>query len=639
MALDIHTFSNKTGGDSVFKAMGHPLTADAMPGLLARLGERGAVALYDPFDQLGVLAALHDLSALKVDAVYVQSIEEIGAKRLGTPARSVLDLPKSKAATLLVVTFDADRPISHIRHLIPDGMTVESLDAVRISSDLLTNKRKYLDKLNFATNLGFLRDANGRHSRIVTANYWSSYSNQPASIWCRLFDSDGVELATWMDALPGPSGTVVIDSKDIRSRFGLGDFTGTVFMHVVGAAGHDIVKYALDTYGDAAEELSCTHDANAWPADLYAGLPAPGAGERVILWLQNAHPSAIPSGALGLNRMGSPDIKPIDREIPAFGTYPVDVGDVLPNLNWPEQIELQAGKHVVRPRYEMVSATGRHRIAHVNVERTDLTGDPAIPGLAAHLGKGYLLPAPVLPTDRFESVVLPTPMSTAQSSLPVALTLYDADGTEVLRHPMGVLGRDHAAMLEATALLREANTSLSAGWGHMELSYDFTDGGHDAADGWLHALFRYQDKATGHAADTSFGAHVFNTAVTYKSEPQSYAGPPPGLSTRLFLRMGPTPVDTHCHLVYPASTPWYPTSETDLVLTRADGTAIETVRVAIPCSGSLFWRVSETFEADALEAAGDNAYVLIRDTTCRLFGYHGLIRDGVAFSLDHMFGF
>jgi hypothetical protein len=30
---------------------------------------------------------------------------------------------------------------------------------------------------------------------------------------------------------------------------------------------------------------------------------------------------------------------------------------------------------------------------------------------------------------------------------------------------------------------------------------------------------------------------------------------------------------------------------------------------------------------------------VIRDTTCRLFGYHGLIgRDG-GFSLDHMFGY
>jgi hypothetical protein len=30
--------------------------------------------------------------------------------------------------------------------------------------------------------------------------------------------------------------------------------------------------------------------------------------------------------------------------------------------------------------------------------------------------------------------------------------------------------------------------------------------------------------------------------------------------------------------------------------------------------------------------------VVVRDTTCRLFGYHGLIGDR-AFSLDHMFGF
>jgi hypothetical protein len=45
------------------------------------------------------------------------------------------------------------------------------------------------------------------------------------------------------------------------------------------------------------------------------------------------------------------------------------------------------------------------------------------------------------------------------------------------------------------------------------------------------------------------------------------------------------------------------------------------------------------FEAGELEAAGDGGYVLVRDTTCRLFGYHGLLRGESAFSLDHMFGF
>jgi hypothetical protein len=40
-----------------------------------------------------------------------------------------------------------------------------------------------------------------------------------------------------------------------------------------------------------------------------------------------------------------------------------------------------------------------------------------------------------------------------------------------------------------------------------------------------------------------------------------------------------------------------------------------------------------------LRAAADGGYVLIRDTTCRLFGYHGLADAAGRFSLDHMFGF
>ena len=64
----------------------------------------------------------------------------------------------------------------------------------------------------------------------------------------------------------------------------------TAFIHATGIAGHDVVKYALDTYGDAEEVLSCTHDANSWPADFYAGLPAPAEDEEVVLWLQNSQP-------------------------------------------------------------------------------------------------------------------------------------------------------------------------------------------------------------------------------------------------------------------------------------------------------------------------------------------------------------
>jgi hypothetical protein len=45
------------------------------------------------------------------------------------------------------------------------------------------------------------------------------------------------------------------------------------------------------------------------------------------------------------------------------------------------------------------------------------------------------------------------------------------------------------------------------------------------------------------------------------------------------------------------------------------------------------------FGADLVAQAGLGGYVLIRDPTCRLFGYHGLMDEAGAFSLDHMFGF
>src|SRR5262249_22798277 len=178
---------------------------------------------------------------------------------------------------------------------------------------------------------------------------------------------------------------------------------------------------------------------------------------------------------------------------------------------------------------------------------------------------------------------------------------------------------------------------LRDGYGHIELVYDFSAG--TEADGWLHALFRYRHRNSGHAAETSFGAHVFNTILTYRDEPQSYVGRPPGLSTRLFLRLGEGAHDTLCHLIYPGSHPWRPASATATVLLDASGAQIAWESLAIPCSGSRLWRYHAMFDAPTRARAGNGAYAIIRDTTCRLFGYHGLIGHNGAFSLDHMFGF
>ena len=635
MALRIETFDNSRGGNTLYKALTHPAAAAPAQALLARLERSGPVAVYDPSGAIDAFDAIFGLDKISILGAYVQQIARIGTGILGLPALPVTELPRSHARTILIAAFDAGRILAQLQPYLPAHTEVLSLDAIRIAEDRLTNRSAYLDQLNFATNFAFFRDANGLHTRLTTANYWSGYGAGAVTCWMTLFAGNGAVLAEWCERIAASASGIVIDSRDVRRRFCLPDFTGQLFLHVVGVAGHDVVKYALDTFGDADDgSFSCTHDANAWPSDRYAGLPAPGRGEDVVLWVQNSHPIAIPPHSIGLNRMGEDGIAWIGEPVAPFATRPVEISELLPDARWPEQIEIRAGKHMVRPRYEVVER-GRRRIAHVNVERADLTPDPELPTLGAVLGKGYLLPAPVLPPSLWQTLVLPTPMSLRQAELPIAARVYDPNGSEIARHSFGRLPRSHATVLDLDQL--DGIGALRGTYGHIELIYDFSDGGE--ADGWLHGLFRYRRRDSGHAAETSFGAHVFNTILTYRDEPQSYTGHPPGLSTRLFLRLGEDGCDTLCHLIYPASLPWVPASATDIILHDGEGWEVARSRLAIPCSGSKLWSYHEAFDAPTRSRATGAAYVMIRDATCRLFGYHGLLRRDGGFSLDHMFGF
>ena len=647
MTLAIETFTNpgakgwrpgnNPGGQSLFKALGHPLAAAKARALRERLKTAGPIAVYDPLGQADCFDSFYGLADLELSGVFVQKIEDVGGARLGHATRPVTELAQAPARTVLIAAFDAAKLAGQIRHLVPAGAEIVTFDTLRLPDDMLSNARNYLDPLNFATNFGFLRDANGLHTVISSANYWSGYGAKDPELWLCLFNAAGEKLAEWREKLNGTHSVFKIDSAEVRQRFGLPEFTGSLFMHAVHVAGHDVVKYALDISSDDGLGLSCTHDANAWPADLYAGMPAAKEGERVYLWIQNSHPVPIPPESIGFNIMGSQDVSWLNAEIPAFGTYAVDIGALLPEARWPNQIEIQAGRYFVRPRYEVVKDDGRRRIAHANVERTDLTPDPRIPELTPAMGKGYLMPLPVPPIAEFHSELLPTPMSTCQHELPLACVLYDGSGKEVARKFLGRLARRDSVPVDVTAWLAETGKTLPSGFGHAEFIYDFTDGGE--ADGWLHALGRYQQQTSGHEAETIFGAHIYNTPIVYKDEPQSYASKPPGLSTRLFLRLAPEPLDTLCHLIYPASLPWHPKSATVLSLCNKHGKEVARREIAIPCSGSLYWRANDMFHASERVKAGDSAFVLVSDPTCRLFGFHGQIDGKRAFSLDHMFGF
>jgi hypothetical protein len=634
MPLEIETFSNAVGGNAFYKAISHPLAAPRAQELLAALKAAGPVAIFDPHALAPAFDALFPLEGVEIAGLYVQDVGHIGRRFRGATAQPVTELRASKARALFIAGFDAAPVLQRLRLFLPADLPVHSFDSVRLPDDMLTDRARYLSTLNFATNFVFFRDEKGHHTRLTTVNYWANYGGKGGYLWFVLFDGAGRERAAWREDLPVANGAIVIDSAEIRRRFALPEFAGQLFVHVVGAAGHDIVKYALDTYGDTPDVLSCTHDANSWPADRYAGLPAPAAEDDVVLWVQNSHAAPIPAGEIGLNVMGDEKIAWLDRPVAGFASHPVRVSELLPQARWPQQIEIRAGKHVVRPRYEVVKSDGRRNMAHPNVERQDLKPDPKLPQLRDLLGKGFLLPAPVLPQDRFRTLVLPTPMALSQRHLPVKLLVHDANGEKLAERSFGNLARRDSVALDLGEVL--GNQALPSGYGHMELVYDFDAG--DEADGWLHALFRYEDRRTQHQAETSFGAHVFNTLTTYKDEPQSYKGPPPGLTTRLFLRVGPKPLRTMCHLIYAASRPWHALSDTALILTSAQGAEVAKTTVRIPCGGSLLWHVDEMFSAAELADAGAHCHVVVRDATCRLFGYHGLVSDP-AFSLDHMFGF
>ncbi len=324
--LDIETFDNLRGGNVAYKALAHPVAAEAL-GRLADVA--GLVAIFDPDGIAGPLLAL--CPDFDVEGVYVQDTLALGQVRGGHIARPLTELRGARVDSVLIAAFDADKIIARLAAFLPFGAVVLTLDSAKLPDEMLTNPARYLDAVNFATNFVFFRDDDHFATRLTTANYWAGYGAKTVRFFCRLYNTSGHVLAQFEDAAPAGAGGYVLDSGEVRKRFGLRAFTGQLFIHAVGVAGHDVVKYALDTYAtDNGASLSCTHDANAWPSDRFAGLPAPREDERVVLWLQNSHAVPIQAGAIALDRMGAEAPVPIDEEIAPFATYPVDVAEIFP---------------------------------------------------------------------------------------------------------------------------------------------------------------------------------------------------------------------------------------------------------------------------------------------------------------------
>src|SRR5216110_2554076 len=226
MALRIQTFDNIRGGNTLYKALTHPHAAAPGRALVAALAALPPTAIVDPLGAGEGFAEIFGLGGVELAGIYVQNIAQLGKEVLGFRTLPIDELADSGARSVLVAAFDAERLIGQLQSHLPAGAEVLSLDRMRLPDERLTNRRAYLDPLNFATNFALFRDAGGLHTRLTTANYWAGYGSAAVTCWLTLFDAQGAIIAEWSEAFGPEAAAIVIDSRAVRRRFGLGDFAG-----------------------------------------------------------------------------------------------------------------------------------------------------------------------------------------------------------------------------------------------------------------------------------------------------------------------------------------------------------------------------------------------------------------------------
>ena len=103
MPLKIETYSNVEGGNSFYKAISHPHTANKINQLIKDLSRSGPVAVYDPLNFFIGFAEFYNLSEIKIVASFVQTFQRIGSDLAGCKAQPITDFPSSNTKNLFIM--------------------------------------------------------------------------------------------------------------------------------------------------------------------------------------------------------------------------------------------------------------------------------------------------------------------------------------------------------------------------------------------------------------------------------------------------------------------------------------------------------------------------------------------------------
>jgi hypothetical protein len=130
MPLRIETFRNDVGGSAIYKALSHPLMVPAAHALLAKLAALESLAVYDPDGIAAVLDVFYPLTLANVSGYFVQNVEHLNGRFHHLPARPVTEIVQAAPPAVFVATFETERKLMPIRHLLLKGAEIFSLESL-----------------------------------------------------------------------------------------------------------------------------------------------------------------------------------------------------------------------------------------------------------------------------------------------------------------------------------------------------------------------------------------------------------------------------------------------------------------------------------------------------------------------------
>src|SRR5258708_1894970 len=119
MPLRIETFRNDVGGSAVYKALSHPLAAEPARALAAKLAANGPLAIYDPDGIVDAFDTFYPLDGVRIAGYFVQNVEHLTRRFREHAAQPVTALVGTACRSVLIASFDENRHLSQIRHLLP----------------------------------------------------------------------------------------------------------------------------------------------------------------------------------------------------------------------------------------------------------------------------------------------------------------------------------------------------------------------------------------------------------------------------------------------------------------------------------------------------------------------------------------